>query len=225
MFQALAEDAAQAVALQLVVQACIKRIDVDRQAAFTPQVVPSVFMAGQHGVVRQSQVSGQGGHEPLGVGRAVVAGLVLVGKQRGVLPAGLAVGAPVNTQSPARQLLARVPLALAKMQKAALTVFGAQFVHQVGGQAPLGWAQGVGVPFRRVAVLGGDKCRLAAHGQAHVFGHQLRVDLLAQFQHLCPLFFGVRLGDAGRLVDARDAHLVRKLDFGLVHQAFNRRGG
>ena len=83
------------------------------------------------------------------------------------------------------------------MQKAALAVFGAQLLHQLGGVAALGGAERVDVPFGGVAVLRGDKGRLAAHGQAHVTGHQLAVHLFAELEHLRPLFFGVGLGHAG----------------------------
>ena len=46
--QTLREDAAQAVALQLVVEARVERIDVHRQLPFAPEVVPDVFVARLH---------------------------------------------------------------------------------------------------------------------------------------------------------------------------------
>ena len=110
------------------------------------------------------------------------------------------------------------------MQKAALPVAGAQLVHQFGGQAALGRAQGVGVPFGRVAVGHGHKSGLAAHGQAHIARLQAGIDGLASGQHLGPLRLGVRTGDAWRLVDALHRHAVIKMHVGLVHQALNGRG-
>ncbi len=44
----LREDAAQPIAFELVVQTRVERIDVRRQLALAPQVVPDVFVAGLH---------------------------------------------------------------------------------------------------------------------------------------------------------------------------------
>ena len=223
--QALREHAAQAGALQFIVQTRVKRVYVDWQAALAPQVVPGVLMAGQDVLLGHRQAGGQGGNEAACVGGGVGAGFSFVGEQRRVLPASLAVRAPVNAQGPARQLFAGVPLALAKVQKAALAVLRAQLVHQLGRQAALGRAQGVGVPLRRVTVVHRHKGGFAAHGQAHVARFELVVHLLAQGQHGGPLFVAVRAGDARGLVDAGDRHFVVESDFRLVHQALNGRRG
>ena len=66
--------------------------------------------------------------------------LALVGEERGISPARLAVGAPGDGERPARQLLAGVPLALAEVQEAALAVFVAQLADQLGREAALGGA-------------------------------------------------------------------------------------
>ena len=197
LVQPLAEDAAQADPFHLVVQTGVKRVHVHGQAAFTPEVIPGVFVAGQHRVIRQAQLCGQFLHEAQGVVRGAVAGFALVSKNGGVLPTRRAIGAPINAECPARQLFARVPLALAKVQKTTLTVLLAQLVHQFGGQAPLGWAQGVGVPFGAISVLRGHKGGLAPHGQSHVLRHQLRIDLFAQCQHIGPLLVAVGLCHTG----------------------------
>ena len=76
--------------------------------------------------------------EALRVFGGVLAGYAFVGKQVWVVPAGVTVGAPVNAQRPTRQLFARVPLALAEMQEAAIAIFGTQLVHQFGGKAAFG---------------------------------------------------------------------------------------
>ena len=149
--------------------------------------------------------------------------LALVGEQRRVVPAGLAVGAPAHAQRPARQLLARIPLALAEVQEAAGAVVRAQPLHQVLREHALGRAQRIGVPLGAVAVVHRHEGGLAAHRQAHVAGHQLLVDPLAERQHAVPLLFGVGLGDARRLPDARDAHAVREVDLALVDRAAHRR--
>ena len=53
---------------------------------------------------------------------------------------------------------------------------------------------------------------------------QIGVHQGAQGLDAGPLFFGVGLGHARRLVDARDLHLVAELDLALVHAAFDRCG-
>ena len=222
--QPLGEDAAQADTLHLVLEPGFERVHVDRQAALAPQVVPGVFVAGLDEAVAQAELARQGLDEPLRILGGVGVGLALVGKQRGVVPDRLAVGAPADRQCPARQLLAGVPLALSEVQEAALAVFVAQLVHQLAGQAALGRAQGVGVPFRRVAVVHGHEGGLAAHGQSHVAGDQLLIDPGAQGHHVGPLFVGVGQGDTRRLVDSGDLHVVGELDLALVHAAFDGRG-
>ena len=134
------KDAAQASALHGIVELVVKWVHVDRQAAFAPQVVPGVLVAGLDGLVGQAQFGCEFADEQACVLAGVVAGHALVGKQIGVGPYGLLVGAPVNVQRPARQLLAGVPLALAKVQKTALTIFLTQFEDQFGGKATLGGA-------------------------------------------------------------------------------------
>ena len=216
----LREHAAQPCPFHLVVQFGIERIDIDRQPALAPQVVPGVFKAGLHVLVGQAQLGGQRANEVTGIACGVVGRLALVGKEGGVVPDLLAVGAPIDVQRPARQLFAGVPLALAEMQKAAAAVLVAQLVRQRGRKAAFGRAQRVGVPLGGVAVVDGDKGRLAAHGQPHIAGHQFAVDLFAQGHDGGPLLFGVGLGDARRFVDARDFHVVAELDFALVDAAF-----
>ena len=212
---------AQTCALHLVVQARVERVYVDWQAALTPQVVPGVFIGGLHVFVGDAELSGQCLCEAFGIVSGVVGGVALVSKQRGVGPYGLAVSAPVDVERPAGKLLTRIPLALTKVQKAALTVFVAQFVHQFGGKKALGGAQGVSVPFGGFAVVHGHKGGLAAHGQTHVSRHQFLVNGDAQLHHLGPLLGGVWLGHAGGFVNAGHTHVVGKLHFGFVNAAFN----
>ena len=65
------------------------------------------------------------------------------------------------------------------MQKPALAILGAQLVDQLGGIAALARAQGVDIPFGRIAVFGGHKRRLTAHGQPHIMAVQILVHLAA----------------------------------------------
>jgi hypothetical protein len=53
---------------------------------------------------------------------------------------------------------------------------------------------------------------------------QIGIDLAAEFFDLGPLFFGVRLGDAGRLEEARDRHFKAKFAFAFIHRAADGRG-
>ena len=216
------EDAAQAHALHFVFQLGVEGVHIDRQAAFAPQVVPSVLVARGDVFFGEAQFVGQQVCEALGVFGGVVGGVALVREQRRVLPSTLAVGTPVDAECPAWQLLAGVPLALAKVQKAALAVLVTQFLNQLGGQAALGGAQGFGVPFGAVAVVSGDKCRLAAHGQSHVACHQFFVHGFAQGHHLGPLRIGVGQGNAGGFKNSGHRHVVAERHLALVHAAFNR---
>ena len=222
--QALGEHAAQARALQLVVELGVERVHVHRQAAFAPEVVPGVFKPGGDVLRGQAELARQRLREAARVVGGVVFFVALVGQQRGVVPDGFAVGAPEHGERPARQLLARVPLALAHVHEAARAVFHAQAVQQLGGVAALGRAERVGVPFGGIAVAGGHKGGLTTHGQAHVVLLQVDIDLLAQRHHAGPLVVGVGQGHAGRFVDAGHAHVVAELHLALVHGAFHRRG-
>ena len=154
----------------------------------------------------------------------VIAGFAFIRKQRRVLPYRLAIFAPENAQRPARQLLAGIPLALAKMQKAALPVFSAQLLQQLSRVTAFGGAEGINIPLCCVAAVGRDKSRLTPHGQAHVALDEFTVNRFAKRQHFGPLVFGIRLGNARRFVNALHAHVVGELDLGLIHATFNWRG-
>src|SRR6188472_2725649 len=110
---------AQAVALGLVGQARIGRLDVDRQLAFAPKVVAEVFVAGEDVAPVDAETKREAMQELarlLGL-RAVV--IALARQQCRVVPDRHAVPAPEEIERPARQLLARVPLALAVVDQAA----------------------------------------------------------------------------------------------------------
>ena len=216
------EHAAQAGALHLVGQFGVKRVHVDGQPPFAPQVIPGVLVTWLHEFIRQAQVGCQFGGEPVRVFAGVVAGFALVGKQRRFLPHRHTVRTPVNGQRPARQLLARIPLALAKVQKTALPVFGAQFKHQLGGKSAFGRPECIGVPFWCIAVAHGHKGRFTTHCQAHIALSQFFVHRLAQRHHVLPLRLGIRFGYARRFKNPRDRHEVLEGNLALVHAALNR---
>ena len=86
-------------------------------------------------------------------------------------------------------------------------------------------AHGAGVPLRRVEIVDGDEGRLAAHGQPHVIGDKVGVDLLAEFVQLRPGIVGERQRHPRRLAQARHLHLEAELDLGGIDGAGYRRGG
>ena len=172
--------------------------------------------------VGHTQLGCQGLREAFGVVSGVVGGGALIGEQLRVGPHPLLVGAPINVQRPAGQLLAGVPLALAKVKEATLPIFVAQFEDEVGRKAALRRPQGVRVPFGGVPVVHCHKGRLAAHRQAHVARGQLPVHRSAEFHHVGPLLGRVGLGHTRRLKNSGDTHMVVELNFALVHAAFNR---
>ena len=225
LVQALAEDLAQAVAFQRVGQAGVERIDIGRQAALAPQVVPGVLVGGEDVLRIEPQALGHADQElaRLDVGHVIVE--VLAGEQLGVGPHRLPVLAPVEVERPARQLFTRVPLALAVVQQAAGAVLGAQLVHQVGAEQALGRAHGVGVPLGAVAVVHRHEGGFTALRQAHVVAAQVVVDLVAQVLDVAPLGLGVGQRHPRRLPHAGDGHAVLELGLALVDGATHRRGG
>ena len=161
----------------------------------------------------------------LGIFARIVGRHAFVGKQRGVGPNGLAVGAPVNAQGPARQLFARVPLALAEVRQPLRRVLLLEAAVELDGETSFVRPHRLGVPLRPIRIVHRHEGGFAAHGQAYVVRQQLRVDVMAELFDLRPLCLGVRLGDARRFPDALDTHVVFELDFSLVDGAGDWRGG
>jgi hypothetical protein len=192
----LPEDAAQSCALQFVVELRIRRADVHRQPPFAPKVVADIFMPRLHVLHADAQALRERGAEALRVGAGVAQRLALVGEQGRIVPARLTVGAPADRQRPARQLLARVPLALAEVQEAALPVVLAQLQRECLCKAALRRAERRGVPFGRFAVVDRNERRLTAHRQAHVALLQFAIDCMAERDDAVPLRVGVRQRDA-----------------------------
>ncbi len=220
----LLEDTVQTRPLHFVACFGIQRVHIGGQATLAPLVVPHVFISRLDERVADTQLAGQGVRKAPGVFTGVVRGSAFVGKQRPVSPHRLAVSSPVNIECPARQLLAGVPLALAKMQKTTRAILRSQFVHQFSGKPAFGRAECIRIPFWCIAVTHSHKSGLAAHGQAHIARHQFFIHSMAKRHDIGPLRFGIGLGHAGRLVNARHCHMVRELHLTLVHTALNRRG-
>ena len=107
------------------------------------------------------------------------------------------------------------------MQKAALAVFGTQFLHQLGGVTAFGGAQCVNIPLSGITVVGSHKGRLSTHGQTHITFEQVLVYCFPECQYAGPLVLGVGLGHTRRFINTLHAHVVGKLDFRLIHAAFN----
>ncbi len=144
--------------------------------------------------------------------------------QVGVRPDRLAVPAPVQTEGPARQALARIPLALAVMQQAARAEAVAQAPDQLVGEVALGRPDRPGVPLLRLEIVDRHEGRLAAHGQAHVLRGEVPVDPLAERVHVGPDAVREGLRHARRLGDAGHAHLEAELGLGGLRETGDRRG-
>ena len=149
--------------------------------------------------LRQAKLGSQVHHKAAGIVSAVMLRLALIGQQRGVVPNRLLVFSPKHAECPARQLLARIPFALPQMQQSARRIALEEFVHDLGGVSALGGPLCIGIPLTSVAIRGGHKGGLAAHGQAHIARDQISIHALAQRHNLRPLRIGVGFGHARRL--------------------------
>src|SRR4029077_9120453 len=86
---------------------------------------------------------------------AAVTGFIV--EQRRVLPDGFAIAAPETVQRPARQLFARIPLALPEMRQPLRRVLVLEAVVHLDGEAPLVGTHGGGVPFGAVRIIDRDE--------------------------------------------------------------------
>ena len=224
LVEPLGEGLAQALALQRVFKAGIEGVDVGRQAPLAPQVVPGVFKGGEYIFWVKLETRG----EVLQKLRCVLLGGAIVdafvGAPGRVAPHRFTVAPPEAGERPARQLFARIPLALAVMLESLRRVALLQAVEQFGAQAALGRAHGIGIPLRAIRVVDSHEGRLATHGQAHIIGFQLAVDLLAQGFDLLPLQVGVGQGYTRRFENPRHLHVMLEFHLALVGGTGDRRG-
>ena len=164
---------------------------------------------GQHARIRAA------GHRPAGGAR----------DERGISPDRLAILAPVKRKGPARQALARIPLALPVMQEAAGGEGVAQAADEIVRAIALGGADRLGVPLGRLEIVDRNKGGLAAHGEPHILRLEVAIHCLAQRVELGPGLVRERRGDARGFADARHRHLEAELDFGGISHAADGRGG
>ena len=85
------------------------------------------------------------------------------------------------------------------------------FARTVGGDGPL----------RAFEIIDGDEGRLATHGQAHVLGDEIGVDLVADRGDGLPLCFAVRFGDARVFVHTHHGVAVFEIHFAYRGHALN----
>ena len=219
--QPAGKDAGHAVARLGVAQGVVFGRDVDRQVAFLQHPVGGILERGDDVCGRHAQRFGHALQHRLrlflrGPGR------ILGGDQVGVDPDRFTVAPPVERKGPARQRLARIPLALTVVQEAAGGEARLQPADQLVGEDPFRRADGAGVPFLRLEIVDGHEGRLAAHGQAHVAFLQCGVHRLPQRIQLVPCRVRERLGDARMLRHAGDSHVEVEGDFGEARHARDR---
>ncbi len=224
LIEAALEHPDDAGAFLWVFQLVVGRVEVERQLLLDQKEMRRVFVGRHRGVFGQPQLLGERHGENAcvvlrrGFDRNFAVDALLI------FPERLPIPAPIDRESPARQLLARIPLALAIMQKPARSELVAQAADEIFGIAALCRADGVGVPLRAVHVVDGDEGRLAAHGKAHIAGLQAAVHLVAGLRDRGPLFLGVGQRDARAFQDARHLHREGEIDLRLFMLAADRRG-
>ncbi len=222
--EAAAEHLAQPFALFRIVEVVELGIDVDRKLPLLVDVGERILVGRDHVLRPDAQALGQRFGKRAGIlgVEAVVA--IRAADECGIAPERHAVGAPVAGERPARQRLARIPLALAEVQQAPGRKRVAHAREERAREPALVRPHRRRVPLVAVHVVDRHERRLAAHGQAHVAGLELPIDAIAEREDVVPLLVGVRLGDARIFVHARHRHLVMELDLAGAHQARHRRG-
>ena len=176
----------------------------------------SVLKARDGAFRRQSEVTAEPGHELFGrVDRRWARRHFAVDQIR-FQPQGVPVAAPEGRKPPPRQRFARIPFSLSEVQQSAGGKSRRKPPDQIFGVASLGWADRLICPFANITRTRGNEGRLATHGQAHVRTLKLAIHMIAECEDRLPLLIAVGLCDAGRLCNARDAHVEVEADFGLL---------
>jgi len=220
--QAAAEHAGDAVAFLGVLELRILGGNVLGQAAFLEDPFGRILIGRRDMIGRDPERRGDAPQQPLGLGGAGPGRGLLGGDQPLVAPDRHAVATPVERESPARQGLARIPLALAVVQKATGGEAVAQPADQLVRECALLRPDGFGVPFLAFEVVDRDEGRLAAHRQPHVSGRERRIDPVAERIERRPGLVGEGLGDARMLGCARNPHVEGEIDIGRGGQAADR---
>ena len=91
---------------------------------------------------------------------------------------------------------------------------GVAFVRAIGGDSPCGTLE----------VVDRDEGRLATHGQPHIFGLEIGIDLAPDRVDALPLRFGVGFGHARVFVHAHHGIAVLELDLTSRGHALDRCG-
>ena len=97
-----------------------------------------------------------------------------------ILPDRFAVLAPIAVQRPARQLLARVPLALAEVSQSGRGILILQALIESGCQLAFCRTERRRVPLRAIRIVDGHEGWFAAHGQSHIQRLQIGIYRMAQ---------------------------------------------
>src|SRR5690606_22850248 len=125
--------------------------DVRRQAAFAPEVIPGVFEGRKDMLRGESKLLCNRSKK----GRGAFFAYTVVGgfrcEQLRIRPQRLTIAAPEGVQRPARQLLARIPLALSEVQYALRRVVVFQLAYKLAGNAAFVRTERGRVPFRGIA--------------------------------------------------------------------------
>lgn len=223
--EAAVEDPGEPLALQRIVQPVVERVEVLGELVLAQQEMGRVLEGRQDRLGIDPEPLGEAPGEPLGRGDVGAGSRPFAGDQLRPAPQGHPVGPPIEREGPARQLLARVPFALAVVEEPARGEARHQPPDEIVGAGPLGGAGRRGVPLRRVARVDADEGRLAAHGEADVAAVERGIDPLAGRQDRLPVLLGVGLGDPRLLPDPPHRHREGEPDLARVDQAADRRRG
>ena len=221
--EALAEARREAPPIQPVVQVRLHRILARRQAPLLQQQLGRVLVRVDDVVRRHREARRERLQEAPPFGHRVRAGVAGRGEALRIAPHRHAVGAPQAGERPARQRLARIPLALPVVQHAPGGEALAEATDQRAGEPALVLAERGDGPLGAVHVVHADEGRLAALGQAHVAGLQPRVDDVAQRERLRPVGVAHRARHARVLVHAGHAVVEVELDLAGIRRAGHRR--
>ena len=209
--EAVGVDFGETVTFLLVVEFRVEDIDIARQAALAPKVIPDILVARQDVLGGDAESGCQGGDEALGVIRGVAVILVDIGEQGIVVPERLTIPPPPAAVGPAGQGFSGIPFSLAMVEQAVRGKLRLEPAQQRAAEFAFVRAHRGEVPLLAFHVVNADESRLSAHGQPDITGHKFAVDLVADGFNIRPLRFGIGFGDAGRFHHAADFHVMGKL--------------
>ena len=152
-------------------------------------------------------------------GRAVIAR-----EETLVAPHRDAILAPVTTQRPSRQLLARIPFSLSVVEKPARREALIEPPQQLLAEPAFVLAERRDVPLGALHVIDRYESWLAAHRETDIARADVAIDLEAERFDTVPLLVRIRQGHAWIFMNPRDAHFVMKLDLARADQTRNWRG-